>query len=174
MYSNARRGLAIIASAVLLTAVAACSASNSPASKATVPGVTDTSILVGTHQPLTGPASGGYSKIAPATKAYFDYVNSKGGVFGRKITYKIDDDTYNPATTQTVVRDLVQRDKVFAILNGLGTPTHTGVLDFLKTNKIPDLFVASGSATWNQPGKYPNTFAMQPDYITYGKILART
>ena len=110
-----------------------------------MPGVTDTEIVVGTHQPLTGPAAAGYSKIAPATKAYFDYVNANGGVNGRKITYKFMDDGYNPANTQTVVRQLVLQDKVFAILNGLGTPTHTGVLDFLKTNKVPDLFVASGS-----------------------------
>jgi ABC-type branched-subunit amino acid transport system substrate-binding protein len=122
--------------------------------------------------PLTGPAAAGYSKIAPATKAYFDYVNANGGVNGRKITYKIMDDGYNPANTQTVVRQLVLQDKVFAILNGLGTPTHTGVLDFLKTNRVPDLFVASGSRSWNQADKYPGTFGFNPDYTVEGKILA--
>ncbi len=137
-----------------------------------VPGVTDTGILVGTHMPLTGPAAAGYSKIAPATKAYFDYVNANGGVHGRKITYKIMDDSYNPATTQQVVRELVLQDKVFAILNGLGTPTHTGVLDFLKTNRVPDLFVASGSRSWDQPDKYPGTFGFNVDYTVEGKILA--
>ncbi|MEV4277332.1 ABC transporter substrate-binding protein [Actinoplanes xinjiangensis] len=137
-----------------------------------VPGVTDTEIVVGTHMPLTGPAAGGYSKIAPATKAYFDYVNANGGVHGRKITYKIKDDGYNPANTQTVVRELVLQDKVFAVLNGLGTPTHTGVLDFLKTNRVPDLFVASGSRSWNQADKYPGTFGFNPDYTVEGKILA--
>ena len=121
--------------------------------------------------PLTGPAAAGYSKIAPATKAYFDYVNANGGVHGRKITYKIMDDGYNPANTQKVVRKLVLQDKVFAILNGLGTPTHTGVLDFLKTNRVPDLFVASGSRSWNQPDKYPGTFGFKPDYTVEGKIL---
>ena len=65
------------------------------------------------------------------------------------------DDGYNPATTQTVVRELVQEDEVFAIVNGLGTPTHTSVLDYLNQNKVPDLFVASGSTSWNQPEKYP-------------------
>ncbi len=170
MYLHARRILAVAATAALVITAAACG-SNNPAPAANVPGVTSTSILIGTHQPLTGPASGGYSKIAPATKAYFDYINSKGGVNGRKITYKIEDDGYNPANTQTVVRKLVQQDKVFAILNGLGTPTHTGVLDFLKTNKVPDLFVASGSLSWNQPAKYPGTFAINPDYTTEGKIL---
>ncbi len=135
------------------------------------PRVTDTEILVGPHLPLTGPAAAGYSKIAPATKAYFDYVNANGGVHGRKITYKIKDDGYNPSNTQQVVRELVLQDKVFAVLNGLGTPTHTGVLDFLKTNRVPDLFVASGSRSWNQPDKYPGTFGFNPDYTVEGKIL---
>ncbi|GAA2526707.1 ABC transporter substrate-binding protein [Winogradskya humida] len=155
----------------LAAATTACSESGGGSGSST-PGVTDTEILIGTHMPLTGPAAAGYSKIAPASKAYFDYVNANGGVHGRKITYKIMDDTYNPATTQQVVRELVLQDKVFAVLNGLGTPTHTGVLDFLKTNRVPDLFVASGSRSWNQPDKYPGTFGFNVDYTVEGKILA--
>ncbi|MBO0867532.1 MAG: ABC transporter substrate-binding protein [Micromonosporaceae bacterium] len=159
--------------AVLVAAAGACSQSGgSGSSGGSVPGVTDTEVVVGTHTPLTGPAAAGYSKISAAAKAYFDYVNANGGVNGRKITYKIMDDGYNPATTQQVVRQLVLQEKVFAILNGLGTPTHTGVLDFLNTNKVPDLFVASGSLSWNQPQKYPYTFGYNPDYTIEGKILA--
>jgi len=172
MHRIARRGLALAACVTLLAATVACSGDDSGSQKESVPGVTDTEIVVGTHMPLTGPASAGYSKIAPASKAYFDYVNANGGVHGRKITYKIMDDGYNPANTQQVVRQLVLQDKVFAILNGLGTPTHTGVLDFLKTNRVPDLFVASGSRSWDQPDKYPGTFAFNPDYTVEGKILA--
>jgi ABC-type branched-subunit amino acid transport system substrate-binding protein len=173
MNRSAGRGLAVLAALVLMAA--GCSGDgdgDSGGGSADTPGVTDTDILVGTHMPLTGPAAAGYSKIAPATRAYFDYVNANGGVNGRKITYKIMDDTYNPATTQQVVRELVLQDKVFAILNGLGTPTHTGVLDFLKTNRVPDLFVASGSRSWDQPDKYPGTFGFNPDYTVEGKILA--
>jgi branched-chain amino acid transport system substrate-binding protein len=171
MLRNPRVGLALIVAVVLMTA-AGCSSSGNNSSKASVPGVTDTEIVIGTHQPLTGPAAAGYSKISAASKAYFDFVNANGGINGRKITYKIMDDGYNPAKTQQVVRQLVLQDKVFAILNGLGTPTHTGVLDFLNTNKVPDLFVASGSMTWNQPTKYPFTFGYQPNYTVEGKILA--
>ncbi|GGL20733.1 ABC transporter substrate-binding protein [Mangrovihabitans endophyticus] len=170
----AGRRTAVLA-VLALAAAAGCSDSGSSSgggSSANTPGVTDTEVTVGTHMPLTGPAAAGYSKIAPATKAYFDYVNAAGGVHGRKISYKIMDDTYNPATTQQVVRELVLQDRVFAILNGLGTPTHTGVLDFLKTNQVPDLFVASGSRNWNQPDKYPGTFGFNPDYTIEGKILA--
>src|SRR5688500_19785215 len=123
-------GLAVLAALVLVVAGCSGDGDSSTGGSADTPGVTDTSILVGTHMPLTGPASAGYSKIAPATKAYFDHVNANGGVHGRKITYKVMDDGYNPANTQQVVRQLVLQDKVFAILNGLGTGTHTGVLDF--------------------------------------------
>ncbi|MFF5180217.1 ABC transporter substrate-binding protein [Micromonospora sp. NPDC000316] len=173
MHRTAQRGLAIASTIALLIAAAGCSSDDGPSSGgASVPGVTDTEIVVGTHMPLTGPAAAGYSKIAPATKAYFDYVNANGGVHGRKITYKIMDDGYNPANTQQVVRQLVLQDKVFAVLNGLGTPTHTGVLDFLKSNRVPDLFVASGSRSWDQPDKYPGTFGFNPDYTMEGKILA--
>jgi branched-chain amino acid transport system substrate-binding protein len=171
MYHIVRRGVSVLTAMIVVGAVAACSGS-SGTSGASVPGVTSTEIIVGTHTPLTGPAAAGYSKISAATKAYFDYVNSKGGVNGRKITFKIMDDAYNPATTQQVVRQLVLQDKVFAILSGLGTPTHTGVLDFLNTNKVPDLFVASGSLSWNQPKKYPYTFGYNPDYTIEGKTFA--
>jgi ABC-type branched-subunit amino acid transport system substrate-binding protein len=172
MVRSARRALVAATSFALLIAAAGCGGGGGGSGAASVPGVTDTEIVVGTHMPLTGPASPGYSKIAPATKAYFDYVNANGGVHGRKITYRIKDDGYNPATTQQVVRELVLKDKVFAILNGLGTPTHTGVLDFLKTNRVPDLFVASGSRSWDQPDKFPGTFGFNPDYTVEGKILA--
>jgi branched-chain amino acid transport system substrate-binding protein len=166
------RRTATVLAVVLLAAGCSNGTSDKGSSGGNTPGVTDTDIVVGTHMPLTGPAAAGYSKIAPATKAYFDYVNANGGVHGRKISYKIMDDGYNPSNTQQVVRQLVLQDKVFAILNGLGTPTHTGVLDFLKTNRVPDLFVASGSRSWNQPDKYPGTFGFNPDYTVEGKILA--
>src|SRR5256885_7314160 len=167
-----RKALAIVTAVVVVATGAACGSGSSKSPSASTPGVTATEILVGTHQPLTGPAAAGYSKISAATKAYFAHVNANGGVNGRKITYKIMDDGYNPANTQQVVRQLVLQDKVFAILGGLGTPTHTGVLDFLNTNRVPDLFVASGSLSWNQPAKYPITFGYNPDYTLEGKILA--
>ncbi len=137
------------------------------------PGLTEDTIKIGTHQPLTGPAAASYAPISAATAAYFDYVNDQGGIHGRTIEYIVKDDGYNPATTQTVVRELVLEDEVFAILGGLGTPTHSAVLDFLNDNGVPDLFASSGSAAWNQPEKYPNTFGFQTDYVTEGMVLGQ-
>ncbi|HZV49501.1 MAG TPA: ABC transporter substrate-binding protein, partial [Candidatus Dormibacteraeota bacterium] len=83
-----RRGhLAGLAAASFLL-VAACGGGGGGAS-ASSPGVTSTSILIGTTSPQTGPAAPGYSEIAPAANAYFKYVNDHGGVYGRKITYTI-------------------------------------------------------------------------------------
>jgi len=134
-------------------------------------GVTDSTVKIGSHQPLTGPAAPGYSEIAPASNAFFKYLNSQGGVNGRKIQYEYKDDAYNPTNTVNVVKQLILQDKVFAIFNGLGTPTHTKVLDFINSHRVPDLFVASGCQCWDQPDKYPNTFGWQTDYVVEGKIL---
>jgi branched-chain amino acid transport system substrate-binding protein len=151
---------------------AATSSSNAPLT-ASAPGITPTSILIGSHQPLTGPAAPGYSEIAPASAAYFDYVNAHGGVYGRKITYKYLDDGYNPVNTATVVRQLVLQDNIYALFDGLGTPTHLAVVNFLNSEKVPDVFVASGCDCWSEPTTEPETFGWQLDYIREGKILGQ-
>ena len=151
----------------------AASSSSSAALTASAPGITATTITIGSHQPLTGPAAPGYSEIAPASTAYFAYVNANGGVNGRKIVYKYLDDAYNPTTTATVVRQLVLQDNVYAIFNGLGTPTHLAVQSFLNAQKVPDVFVASGCDCWNAPTTAPETFGWQLDYIREGKILGQ-
>ncbi len=180
-----RANLALVAGAATVAMViAACgssgtptsgaspgSASSSAALTASAPGITPTQILIGSHQPLTGVAAPGYSEIAPASKAYFDYVNSRGGIFGRKIVYKYLNDQYNPTNTSNVVHQLVLQDSVYAIFNGLGTPTHLAVAQYLNAQKVPDVFVASGCECWDNPAKYPDTFGWQLDYVREGKIL---
>jgi ABC-type branched-subunit amino acid transport system substrate-binding protein len=182
MNRSHRVGLASIAGiAALALAVAGCSSgasSSAPGAKsggsgltASAPGITPTSILLGSTQPLTGIAAPGYSNIGPGANAYFQYVNAHGGVYGRKITYKYLDDAYNPTQTVTDTHQLVLQDNVFAIFNALGTPTHLNVVSFLNSNKVPDMFVASGCLCWNNTGTYPETFGWQTDYVREGKIL---
>src|ERR1700729_1299988 len=173
------------AAVVTVAAVAACSSNSSSSSSpgagssssnssaaltASAPGITPTQITIGSHQPLTGPAAPGYSEIAPASAAYFAYVNAHGGVYGRKIVYKYLNDGYNPTTTASVVRQLVLQDSAYAVFNGLGTPTHLAAISFLNAQKVPDVFVASGCNCWSDP-KYPETFGWQLDYVREGKIL---
>jgi ABC-type branched-subunit amino acid transport system substrate-binding protein len=170
------RPLAIAATAVAAAMIAAgcssgSSSSSSGAATASAPGITAHQILIGSHQPLTGPAAPGYDEIAPASNAYFAYVNAHGGIYGRKIKYTYLDDAYDPSKTVSDVHQLVLQDNVFAIFNGLGTPTHLAVVKYLNTSKVPDVFIASGCNCWNNTSAYPYTFGWQLDYIREGKIL---
>jgi ABC-type branched-subunit amino acid transport system substrate-binding protein len=177
------RAAALMTTTALAVAACSSSSSSSPPSSggsssssaltASAPGITPTTITIGSHQPLTGPAAPGYSEIAPASAAYFAYVNAHGGVYGRSIVYKYLNDAYDPTTTASVVRQLVLQNNVYAIFNGLGTPTHLAVAPFLNSEKVPDVFVASGCVCWNQPSVYPETFGYQLDYVSEGKILGQ-
>ncbi len=166
-----RTGLAALAALALVTAGCGAGGGGGGGSNG-VPGVTADTIKLGTTQPLTGPAAPGYGKISKAMTAWFDHVNENGGINGRKVELIVEDDGYNPTNTATKTRELVLKDKVFALVGALGTPTHSSVLDFVRQNKVPDLMVASGSLSWNQPDKYPTTFGWQPDYTREGKVLA--
>ncbi len=179
MNKSHRLRLPVIAAAVTASLVAAgCGSSSSSGSggsgggaAASAPGITSTQILIGSHQPLTGPAAPGYSEISAASNAYFQYVNAHGGVYGRKIKYTYLDDAYDPSKTVSVVHQLVLQNSVFSIFNGLGTPTHLAVVKYLNTTKVPDVFIASGCDCWNNPAAYPYSFGWQLDYVREGKIL---
>jgi branched-chain amino acid transport system substrate-binding protein len=101
-------------------------------------------------------------------------VNAKGGVFGRKITYKYVDDGYEPQRTFLAVRQLVQQDGVFAIFNSLGTSNNAAIRGFLNQAGVPQLFVASGASTFGRDyKKYPWTIGFIPTYSAEGKVYAR-
>ena len=167
------RGIAIVCLTGLLAACGTSTADNSGTNTAPAPGITASSITIGSTQPLTGPAAPGYSEIAPASNAYFVYLNQHGGVFGRKILYEYLDDGYNPTNTASQTRKLILDTKVFAMFSALGTPTHLAVIDYINSEKVPDVFVSSGCNCWNNVSKYPNTFGFQPDYTIEGKILGQ-
>lgn len=137
-------------------------------------GITEDTVTIGAHFPLTGVAAPGYSEIPTGMKAYFDYVNAQGGVDGRKIELIVRDDGYNPTNTSQVTNELVLKDEIFGMVGGLGTPTHAAVVDFLNSEKVPDLFVSSGSIQWgDDPGAKPYTTGWQPDYESEGKIIGQ-
>jgi branched-chain amino acid transport system substrate-binding protein len=169
----AAAALTVTACSSSSTSTTTSTSTSSAALTASAPGITTTTITIGSHQPLTGPAAPGYSEIAPASNAYFQYVNANGGIYGRKIKYTYLDDGYNPTTTASVVHQLVLQSGVYGIFDGLGTPTHLAAISFLNAQKVPDVFVASGCSCWNNPTQYPMTFGWQIDYVREGKILGQ-
>jgi len=148
------------------------------AGSASDPGITPSSILIGGTTPLTGSAQA-FQSVAKGAAAYFKYVNARGGVNKRKITYKYLDDEYNPSLTVQKTRELVQDDKVFAIFNSLGTEQNQAIRPYLNELEVPHLFAASGSTSFGRDYRqYPWTIGYQPSYVSegamYGNYIRRT
>ena len=135
-------------------------------------GVTDTEIKLGTHFPLSQNPAAAYAPIAYGIKAFFDYINAQGGIYGRQINFIIGDDHYNPPDTVEVVKRLVEQDKVFAIVGGLGEATHNAVWKYLEENGVPDMFLTTGLDKWTNP-VVRTRFAGNPDYVSEGTILGQ-
>jgi branched-chain amino acid transport system substrate-binding protein len=136
------------------------------------PGVTDKSIKLGGSYPFSGPASA-YGTIGRAAKAHFDWVNSKGGINGRKIEFTTLDDGYDPARAVSNARRLVTQEKVFALFNTLGTANNLAIWDYTNQQKVPQLYVATGGSDFGvDPKKHPYTIGWQPDYVSEAQAYA--
>lgn len=135
------------------------------------PGTSDTEIKLGNTMPYSGPASS-YGTIGKAEAAYFALINDQGGINGRKINFVSRDDSYSPPKTVEVVRQLVEQSGVLALFQTLGTPTNSAIREYLNDNKVPQLFVATGAAKWNDPKHYPWTMGWQPSYQIEARIYA--
>jgi branched-chain amino acid transport system substrate-binding protein len=157
----------------LIAVALAVSAGAASARPGADPGVTQRELLIGGTIPLSGIAAS-YASVGRGAEAYFKYVNARGGINGRRITYKYVDDQYNPAQTVQAVRQLVQQDRVFAIFNALGTEHNLAVRSFLNAAKVPQLFAGSGATTFGRDyRRYPYTIGYLPSYVGEGKVYAR-
>jgi len=157
----------------LVVGLACGTSQGTPTTAQNVPGVTSNEILIGTTTPLSGAASV-YASISKGVTAYFNYVNDHGGINGRKVTYKVYDDAYDPSKSVPLVRQLITQDQVFAVFNELGTPVNLATRDYINQQGVPDLFVATGSSHWGSDYKqFPWTIGYQPDYVSESKIYAK-
>ena len=139
------------------------------------PGVTATEIKLGVSTPLTGSAGLAYGKVPGAMKAYFDYINANGGVYGRKIKLVVRDDKYLPTLAATQTTNLILKDNVFALVGALGTATHSKAYTAasLAAKNVPDLFVNTGFSGFGNTTKYPTTFTVLPSYAMEAKIMSK-
>lgn len=134
-------------------------------------------IKLGQTTAYSGPVSGAGS-FKRVQAAYFDKLSAEGGINGRKISLISLDDAYSPPKTVEATRRLVESDEVLATFNSFGTPTQAAVQRYLNIKKIPQLFVSSGAARFNDPKTSPWSTPGLPDLETigemYGKFAARS
>jgi branched-chain amino acid transport system substrate-binding protein len=145
---------------------ATAAATGTPAGTEKVPGITDTEIVLGADVILSGVVAAVYTTIPEATEAYFNYINdTQGGVCGRKIVYKLEDNQDDPAKGIEAVRKLVERDNVFAIVGALSDWAHPATWDYLNDEGVPDVLCSAGTHMFGaDPEGYPWTVQMIPSY----------
>jgi ABC-type branched-subunit amino acid transport system substrate-binding protein len=140
--------------------------------RASDPGVTDTEIKLGQTMPYSGPASG-YAVVGRVEIAYYEMVNAKGGINGRKVNLISLDDAYSPPKAVEQTRKLVEQDEVFAMVGSLGTPTNSAVQRYLNAKKVPQMFISTGASKWNDPKSFPYTLALSPPYHLEGEAFGK-
>jgi branched-chain amino acid transport system substrate-binding protein len=114
-------------------------------------GVTDKEILIGQSAPFSGPASELGNRMNTGIKAYFDYINEQGGVNGRKFTLVTADDGYEATRAAENTKNLINNDKVFALLGYVGTPTTLAALPILTEAKVPLIGPFTGAQSLREP-----------------------
>jgi branched-chain amino acid transport system substrate-binding protein len=132
-------------------------------------------IILGSHFAQSGTYGAAFAPVLSGLQAYLEYVNEeKGGVCNRDIVLKAEDDQYDPAHAVEAARKLVEQDKIFAMVAGLGTAAHSAVWEYLNEKGIPDLWVMTGAHKWGaDPKAHPWTVGILPDYFVEGAIQGK-
>jgi len=157
------------------TGTPAAAETPTPSEVEEVQGITPTQIILGSHFAQSGTWGAAYAPVLDGMRAYFKYVNEEeGGVCGREIVFKVEDDQYLPSGAVEVVSKLLDRDKVFAMIGCLGTAAHAAVWEDLNERGVPDLWIMSGAHMFGaEPEKYPWSIPGLPDYYVEGTIFGK-
>lgn len=135
-------------------------------------GASDVEIKLGQTQPYSGPVSAA-AATGLASIAYFEDLNKRGGINGRKVKLISLDDTYSPPKTVELTRQLVEGEEVLAVYGSIGTPTNAAVQKYLNAKKVPQLFIPSGANRFNNAKEFPWTIPLLPSFIAEGRSTAR-
>lgn len=126
-------GLAV--SAVVLTHLPAAAQT-----KVTNEGISASEIVIGTHQDLSGPIKGWGVPVANGMKMATEEINASGGINGRKIKLVVEDSGYDPKKAVLASQKLIERDKIFAMVGPMGSPTVLAAQDILLDAGVLQLF----------------------------------
>ena len=133
--SNSFRALGLAVSALALTGLPAAAQT-----KVTNEGISATEIVVGTHQDLSGPIKVWGVPVSNGMKMAAEEINAAGGIHGRKIKLILEDSGYDPKRAVLASQKMVERDKVFAMVGPMGSPTVLAAQDILFDAGVLQLF----------------------------------
>ena len=128
-----------------------CGERASDDSAAKTRGVSDSEIRIGTHTDLSGPVAIWGVGATNGARLRFDEINEQGGVHGRRIKYIVEDTSYEVPKAISAANKLINRDEIFAMLMGLGTPANNAIMPIQFAQDIPNLFPISGGRKMIMP-----------------------
>src|SRR5215831_4632250 len=137
-------GVTVLMAALALAAAAA-------AQKAETRGVSKGEIVLGMHTDLSGPAATYGVSSSNAVKMRFDDVNAAGGIHGRKIRLIVEDTQYQVPRAVQAGNKLINRDHIFAMVAGLGTPMNNALFKEQFEAGVPNLFPLSAARSMFEP-----------------------
>jgi branched-chain amino acid transport system substrate-binding protein len=143
------------------------------AQKAYSPGASDTEIKLGQSTPLSGPASAFGAGAGRTVVGYFDMLNERGGINGRKISFTQLDNAYSAPKAIEQSRKLVEDIGVLAEVGTIGTVPNVAVQKYLNSKQVPQLFITAGGRRFNDPKNFPWTVPLYPDFETEGRVVAK-
>ena len=130
----------VLKASLLGAAIALCTTPVFAQTKTTNQGITATEIVVGTHQDLSGPIKGWGVPVSNGMKMATEEINAAGGINGRKIKLVIEDSGYDPKKAVLATQKMIERDKVFAMVGPMGSPTVLAAQDSVLEAGIFQLF----------------------------------
>jgi branched-chain amino acid transport system substrate-binding protein len=136
------------------------------------PGATDTEIKIGNIMPYTG-AFSEYGSTGRAEAAYFQMINDRGGVNGRKIKFISVDSGSDTDKSIALAHQLVEQDQVLLTAGNWGTPANLAIRGYMNEKKVPQLFVAATESAFDDPSHYPWTMGFQPSKRTEGLVYGK-
>jgi branched-chain amino acid transport system substrate-binding protein len=158
---------------VVVSAIAALAGLSCPAMAQQAPAVsaTDSEILIGNVTPYTGDLAA-FGSIGKTEAAYFDMINERGGINGRKVKFLSYDDSSDPEMAAEQLHKLADDDKVLFMFGSFGLQGNLAIRTYLNDRKIPQLFIASGNEEWGDPKSFPWTMGWQPAFRAEGRVYA--
>ena len=156
-----------------LFAATLLSLSAAHAQKTYDPGASDTEIKLGQSTPLSGPASAFGAGAGRAVLGYFDMLNERGGINGRKISFTQLDNAYSAPKAVEQSRRLIEDIGVLAEVGTIGTAPNVAIQKYLNSKKVPQLFITAGGRRFNDPNQFPWTVPLYPDFETEGRVIAK-
>ena len=115
------------------------------------PGITPTEIKLGQTAVFEGPASALGLGMRTGLQTAFAEINDQGGVVGRKITLVTKDDGYEPTQAIANARALIQDEKAFLLIGGVGTPTASAIIPVCQEAQVPFIAPFTGAGALRNP-----------------------